>query len=775
MSNNNTQPISFWQLLDKFEIEIPIIQRDYAQGRIGKEKLREKFLKDLKDALDGKLSNDEKVLKLDFIYGSIKNKRLNPLDGQQRLTTLWLLHWFIAQRAEKLSDNKEMFNKFTYETRVSSREFCNNMSKFELNSEAKIVSVIEDQPWFFSVWKQDPTIQAMLTMLGGTVIKDVKNNDIIDGIEELFDKNCDFEKYWNLLIGENCPIKFHYLPLDELRLSDDLYIKMNARGKALTPFENFKADLVGFLKNKTENDDYYIGFDTADFDHNLDTNWTDIFWKFRSEDHKIDEIYFAFINRFFLNELIRAKNIDKKDLYTQDQIEATNTYKILYDNNITYSDFSVYSPKYKDNNKEQEVFGVNIFKRLSKILNNFHVAFNQKDKSEINRLFFPNWDSGSSFKFIPEYKDKEGSITTLNQGQRVVFYAICRYFETGDYNEKSFRQWKRVVWNIVENAGINSIPSMIGAMRLIDELVEGAADIYKFLKEKKTDIKSDFAEEQMKEEIQKAIQIKNDSSGEWERKIIEAEQHAFFKGAIRFLFRTDVDTYDWSKFVSRFEKANEYFDENGVKEKYKNDAILLRSIISLFSEWENFQQIYYNSNMSNWRDYILKNDNAKFVLVLNSFFEIDDIANHIVKYTSKITDQNLLLCQIDLCKTLLLTKEELLPSTLNNNMDIYWDRMYYLHTNGCRNYTVIGHKRNILLSTLFEKNSIESYNKIEGVPYFWGWDIQFRVNDNNLFMLDRWDNLKKWNTKKEQYQDVKDSSGNSITIDNLEVYLTKPT
>ena len=143
---------------------------------------------------------------------------------------------------------------------------------------------------------------------------------------------------------------------------------MNARGKALTPFENFKADLVGFLKNKTENDDYYIGFDTADFDHNLDTNWTDIFWKFRSEEHKIDEIYFAFINRFFLNELITAKNIDKKDLYTQDQIEATNTYKILYDNNITYSDFSVYSPKYKDNNKEQEVFGVNIFKRLSKII-----------------------------------------------------------------------------------------------------------------------------------------------------------------------------------------------------------------------------------------------------------------------------------------------------------------------------------------------------------------------------------------------------------------------
>ena len=35
-----------------------------------------------------------------------------------------------------------------------------------------------------------------------------------------------------------------------LGLSDDLYIKMNARGKQLTDFENFKADLVGYIKNE---------------------------------------------------------------------------------------------------------------------------------------------------------------------------------------------------------------------------------------------------------------------------------------------------------------------------------------------------------------------------------------------------------------------------------------------------------------------------------------------------------------------------------------------
>ena len=36
--------ISFWELLKKHKIEIPIIQRDYAQGRKDKEEIRDSFL-----------------------------------------------------------------------------------------------------------------------------------------------------------------------------------------------------------------------------------------------------------------------------------------------------------------------------------------------------------------------------------------------------------------------------------------------------------------------------------------------------------------------------------------------------------------------------------------------------------------------------------------------------------------------------------------------------------------------------------------------------------
>ena len=128
INNTNTKAMSFWEFLNDNTIEIPIIQRDYAHGRLGKETLRKNFLADLKKALDNESPYKDTSMKLDFVYGSKENGRLNPLDGQQRLTTLWLLHWYIALRAGQLNeDNCSIFRKFTYETRISSREFCENL------------------------------------------------------------------------------------------------------------------------------------------------------------------------------------------------------------------------------------------------------------------------------------------------------------------------------------------------------------------------------------------------------------------------------------------------------------------------------------------------------------------------------------------------------------------------------------------------------------------------------------------------------------------------
>jgi uncharacterized protein with ParB-like and HNH nuclease domain len=82
----------------EYKIIIPQIQRDYAQGR--EDKSNEYKIKSYGFILKliEVLTTDNPALNLDFVYGytkSIGKEQLAffPLDGQQRLTTLWLLHY----------------------------------------------------------------------------------------------------------------------------------------------------------------------------------------------------------------------------------------------------------------------------------------------------------------------------------------------------------------------------------------------------------------------------------------------------------------------------------------------------------------------------------------------------------------------------------------------------------------------------------------------------------------------------------------------------------
>lgn len=143
-------------------IVIPKIQRDYAQGRMSEEvtKIRSRFLQVIYDAL----VSDEK-LTLDFVYGSIENGVLLPLDGQQRLTTLFLIHTYIAKHEDVAPEDYAFLRQFSYQTRVSSRDFCEHLVKFNLDfSKQTLSGQITDEAWFLLEWESDPTVQSMLVM-----------------------------------------------------------------------------------------------------------------------------------------------------------------------------------------------------------------------------------------------------------------------------------------------------------------------------------------------------------------------------------------------------------------------------------------------------------------------------------------------------------------------------------------------------------------------------------------------------------------------------------
>ena len=115
---------SFWNLISKYTIEIPAIQRDYVQDRLYSD--LQKAECDIVGDIEKSLRSQTKI-NLHFVYGKVDNQELIPLDGQQRLTTLFLLHWFLSLGT--LSDeNNKTLSKFTYETRPSSEDFCLNFS-----------------------------------------------------------------------------------------------------------------------------------------------------------------------------------------------------------------------------------------------------------------------------------------------------------------------------------------------------------------------------------------------------------------------------------------------------------------------------------------------------------------------------------------------------------------------------------------------------------------------------------------------------------------------
>ena len=172
------RPITFRQLLDESpRIEVPLIQRDYAQGRETEKEVRDHFLKTLYDALVRAPGESPRPLNLDFVYGSIEGgdrRTFLPSDGQQRLTTLFLLHWYLAWRDMQLSDFQCMMwdgkhSRFTYAVRPSSMEFFDALVRYAPDTLPDNVPAIrkqvENQSWFFLHWRLDPTIQSALVML----------------------------------------------------------------------------------------------------------------------------------------------------------------------------------------------------------------------------------------------------------------------------------------------------------------------------------------------------------------------------------------------------------------------------------------------------------------------------------------------------------------------------------------------------------------------------------------------------------------------------------
>lgn len=554
---------SFFKLFNKhnYLIEIPTIQRDYAQGRKSKVEVRELFLQALYDYLQENIPNRD----LDFVYGSNEEvegiSKFIPLDGQQRLTTLFLLHWYLAKLngddtfkffQEKMTSNGK--SKFTYLTRPSSSEFMNalllNSLDFNCLSESdngeqnSLSKTIMNQGWYFLSWGYDPSISSMLNML--------------DAIHAKFNGNPEF---YERLIDVNSPIiTFLFLDLKKFKLTEDLYIKMNSRGKPLTAFENFKAKFEQHISNLIADTEKCFKLPPNRsvscreyFADRIDTTWANLFWHYRhlvGKPNTYDEELMNFIRTIISSQyciqnheqLDHLRELVKNESATSEITENLSFYKFeamgaLTKECITYLIDAL------------DVLGNNECKLVNHLTDNFY--FNESDIFE------------KALKY------------SLSFPERALFHAYLRYLIINKNDISGLHQWMRVVHNLIENSRIEAVPELVSAIRSLEQLLPHSNNIINYL------ISSDcriefFASWQIVEERLKAHLFVSDP---WLQRIEDCEKQIFHKGQISYIFEFAkiFEYFNQNANVNWSKKDDEAFSEKFMF--YRNQSIALFSIV----------------------------------------------------------------------------------------------------------------------------------------------------------------------------------------------------
>lgn len=548
--------VSFHQMLnDKEEIIhkilIPKIQRDYVQGRKGEESIRNRFLDSLFEAID---DDKSKELILDFVFGQKEEKNnivFYPVDGQQRITTLFLLNLYIGKRAGR---NVEFLRKFSYETRESSKQFCKLIIDIPAQNFINIRQFIEDQWWFTGLWRKDPTILAMINMLDAIDVHYKEKSYTSEDLEKVFSRL-------------NSKVKFWRLHLSDLNTTDDLYIKMNSRGKELTDFEHIKAML-----------DEFTGMN-GEISAKVDTDWTNLLWRYHVSTFDLelenDKYTDNGLDNCFHNLLIFYLNIEGcKRGYIDFQYPETDLVKLVTKvlgfqkpkEEISEEEFIRLKAQKKKEAKQ-------IMERFEKIMDFFSAQDSQQ-----NYIHDPNSFFGEFIQCdYDKWEENVNENSFLNFSQKVfigkrnhsdLLLDVCKtgilknlptiyteaFFEHAynPGNKSVFQDRLRILRNIVENTEIHA-RDFRNTLLVVDELIRTG-------NMSKNDINDELNKTQKEQEN---FKLKWLSLHPTHTNLLKAlENHWLLLGNLNMLIETDAQNQSVDINIMALERFGRLFNSN---------------------------------------------------------------------------------------------------------------------------------------------------------------------------------------------------------------------
>lgn len=573
MGNNNSS--YFKKLINNYIIYVPEFQRNYLQGDDSNESIKYKRDRLLDDIFDC-IKSQSKSMDLGFIYGrveeSYKGNLFYPYDGQQRLTTLYFLYLLIYFKFKIYDEIDSIKKKLSYQTRISTNRFIESFLSWILDSKEKdniyndfwnkdgkdLKGFIMNQDWFMMTeWNYDVSIINMLSIIVEISRRIKENLGDKTEIVNFIDKD------------ENNPFQFDFIYVDDISKSDDLYIKINARGKALSPFENLKSDIDGYWNNEDKT--------------KLDAEWTEYVWNQldvndKNKEKSFDDSFFNLLsNIFYLQYLI---GLDQQDINDKNLFEIENKYKKgIVDKEWITQNLCCDSP----------------YQMISSFLDAMTGSFKSiKDKQieSVNRKIFG----------LGDYQNNNGQ----NKLERadlfevfVYYYSVSSLFRKNDmeFTDKRnlLNEIETVTNRIIENQRpyLDSPTNLVKALKSVKVLIDNSIEshgVYKFFlsidNDTKEQIKNGLMKEQVEEEILKAKLIDKDSR--YVDLFDKSYKELKNKGQLGFIFYLIKDNNDLSK-IRVEDVSYESFDktlnqiisiQNFIIGEFTNYELLLRAILA---------------------------------------------------------------------------------------------------------------------------------------------------------------------------------------------------
>lgn len=528
-------------LLEKYNsILIPRIQRDYAQGRRDNatNEIRGNLLKDIFSS---------KSISFNMIFGESDSAgNFIPIDGQQRLTLLFLLLLY-GSKTGYVDDFG--VKKLNYSTRESTSEFWRFITdaNWELDKSISLSSWCRNHNGYQWYWDMDPTVESMLVVLDDihrSASKQPSSYPNIDAIE------------------------FDCHDMSQSGLNETLYLKMNSRGKHLNAFEKIKSALDQLVCTSSES--YSTsGFDNYNWgkiDHKemtfkdcwtycMERDWIYWFWdeNTASLDGTLLKLILAYTHIFISSHrdnidgtpIAKAKTeiidlIKKKsrEILSADLAIAPQFYHIT-------SAFSLF-----DNDEESLTEDPQLRKEylegLAKLITDITSANNHNFKAAWGECI--------------DFANPELNYTNKTLG----ILASIIYFKGKNLLGKDFSMWLRFCWNMVENTVYDDESLTRFCRNCKGKYSKGSTNILTWLSNDMSSHNQDS--QQLKEEIFKSKLLGPITMGDntaLTLAVLDAESHILNKGRIIHLITDENLELSHVGFVDKWRNFRAIFNSEG--------------------------------------------------------------------------------------------------------------------------------------------------------------------------------------------------------------------